>query len=207
ILRAEGMRSVCVLPLTSPLRRLGALSFASRQEDAFGEADVELLRQLTAQIALAVDNTLHHEAADRAQHQLARERDGLQLLLEVNTALVSNRDFRELFGAISAHLRRVVAHDYTSLAVYQADRNVFDMWALEFAGKGLIREHMAVAVDGTPAGTAFKARRPLRFERADLAQLSAPTVPLLIEEGIRSICCVPLAVHHRFLRALNVGRL
>jgi formate hydrogenlyase transcriptional activator len=31
-LLAEGMRSLCAVPLTSPLRRLGALSFASRKD-------------------------------------------------------------------------------------------------------------------------------------------------------------------------------
>src|SRR5207247_7839873 len=90
ILRAEGMRSFCVLPLTTPLRRLGGLSFASQDEDAFSDSDVEVPPEPTAQAALAVDNTLHHEAADRAQQELASERDRLRLLLEVNNALVSN---------------------------------------------------------------------------------------------------------------------
>lgn len=77
ILRAAGMRSACILPLTSPLRRLGGLSIASRDEDAFPDAEVDLLRQLTGQIALAVDNALHHEAAEQAQRELRRERDRL----------------------------------------------------------------------------------------------------------------------------------
>src|ERR1051326_8037120 len=104
ILSAEGMKSLCVLPLTTPLRRLGGLSFASQDEDAFSEADVEVLQELTSQVPLAVDNTLHHEAAQRAQQQLARERDGLRLLLEVNNALVSNLERRALFSSISGCL-------------------------------------------------------------------------------------------------------
>src|SRR2546422_1631390 len=126
ILRDEGMRSLCVLPLTTPLRRLGGLGFASQDEDAFSEADVEVLQELTSQVALAIDNTLHHEAANRAQQQLARERDRLQLLLEVNNALVSNLEPRALFSAISSCVRRVDAHEYTSLAVYDPGRNAFD---------------------------------------------------------------------------------
>src|SRR5438552_17916956 len=35
VLRAAGLRSFCVLPLTTPLRRLGGLSFASQAEAAF----------------------------------------------------------------------------------------------------------------------------------------------------------------------------
>src|SRR4029077_2429568 len=152
LLRAEGMRSFCAIPLTSPHRRLGALHFASHEEDAFGEADVEFLQQLSGQVALAVDNTLHHETAQRAQEELARERDRLELLLDVNNALVSNLEPRALFSAISTCLRRVVAHDYTSLAVHDAKRNAFDMWAIESAGKGLIKEHMLVLLYISPAG-------------------------------------------------------
>src|SRR5438874_56095 len=207
ILKAEGMRSFCVLPLTTPLRRLGGLSFASQDEDAFSDADVEILHELTSQVALAVDNTLHHEAAEQAQHQLAWKRDRLQLLLDVNNALVSNLDRRALFSAISACLRRVVSHDYTSLAVYDADRKAFDMWAIEFEGKGLIKEHMLVPVAGSPAGVAFTTGGPRRFERADLVAFESEVGAALLAEGIQSMCTVPLTVHDRRLGTLSIGRL
>ena len=207
ILKAEGMRSFCVLPLTTPLRRLGGFSFASQDEDAFSDADVEILHELTSQVALAVDNTLHHEAAEQAQHQLAWKRDRLQLLLDVNNALVSNLDRRALFSAISACLRRVVSHDYTSLAVYDADRKAFDMWAIEFEGKGLIKEHMLVPVAGSPAGVAFTTGEPRRFERADLVAFESEVGAALLAEGIQSMCTVPLTVHDRRLGTLSIGRL
>jgi formate hydrogenlyase transcriptional activator len=208
LLRAEGMRSVCVLPLTSPHRRLGGLSVASPNEDAIAPADIEFLLQLTGHVALAVDNTLHHEAAQHAQQELARERDRLELLLEVNNALVSNLEPRALFAAITQCLRRVVAHDYTSLAVYQPERNALDMWAIEFpAGKGLLTDRMSIPVEGSPAGIAFATGGPARFESADLARLSAPVAGLLLAEGIQSMCCVPLTVHDRRLGTLSMGRL
>jgi formate hydrogenlyase transcriptional activator len=207
ILTAESMRSVCILPLTTPLGRLGALTFASRDEDAFSTADVEVLQEVTSHVALAVDNTLHHEAAQRAQEQLARKRDRLQLLLEVNNALVSNLDRRALFSAISACLRRVVAHEYTSLAVYDGTRNAFDMWAIEFAGKGLIKEHMLVPVDGSPAGKAFTTGVPALFGHAELAGLDSDTGRILLAEGIQAMCSVPLIVHDRRLGTLSIGRL
>ena len=207
ILRQEGMHSYCVLPLTSPLRRLGALSFASSDLDAFRDADVEFLHQLAGQVALAVDNALHHEAAEHAQHALARERDRLQLLLEVNNALVSTLEPPAMIGAVATWLRRVVSHDYTSLAVYSAERDAFDLWAIEFDGKGLIKERMMVPLEGSPAGTAFTAGTPIRLARADLEGLSAEVAGLLLAEGVESMCCVPLAVHDRQLGTLSIGRL
>jgi formate hydrogenlyase transcriptional activator len=207
VLLAERLRSFCSLPLTTPLRRLGSLTFASQDENAFSESDVEVLQALTSQVALAVDNTLHHEDAGRAQRQLARERDRLQLLLEVNNAIVSNLDRRALFSAITTCLRRVVGHDYTSLAVFDAGRNALDMWAIEFAGKGLIREHMLVPVDGSPAGRAFLTGVPARFDRADLAAFGSDVARTLLAEGIQSMCAAPLAVRDRRLGTLSIGRL
>jgi formate hydrogenlyase transcriptional activator len=129
------------------------------------------------------------------------------LLLEVNNALVSNLERRALFSSISGCLRRVVSHEYTSLAVYDAERNAFDMWAIEFAGKGLIKEHMFVPVKGSPAGRAFTTGEPARFERADLAALESDVGRLLLAEGIQSMCSVPLIVHDRRLGTLSIGRL
>ncbi|TMA79683.1 MAG: GAF domain-containing protein [Deltaproteobacteria bacterium] len=104
--REMGTRSMCIVPLTSPLRQLGALMFASTETNAFDDGDVEFLRQIANQVALSVDNALHHEAAQEAQRQLAIERDRLQLLLEVNNALVSNLDRPALFSAIATCMRR-----------------------------------------------------------------------------------------------------
>src|SRR5207245_1879919 len=81
------------------------------------------------------------------------------------------------------------------------------MSAIEFAGKGFVKEHMSVPLDGSPAGTAFAAGRPVRLQRADLEGLSAEVARLLLAEGIQSMCCVPLTVHDRRLGTLNIGRL
>jgi formate hydrogenlyase transcriptional activator len=206
MLRAEGMRSLCSLPLTSPPRRLGGLTIASRDEDGFPAAELDFLRQLTGQIALAVDNALHHEAAERAQRDLTRERDHLRLLLEVNNALASTLDRRALFRAIAICLRRVVAHEYTSLAVYDDKHKALDMWAIEFAVKGLIRAHSLVPIEGSPAGRAFAAGQPMRFARRDLEQMPADIVKLLLAEGIDSVCCAPMTVRERRLGTLTIGR-
>ena len=57
----------------------------------------------------------------RLQDRLELERGHLRLLLEVNNAVVSNIELRPLFAAITASLRKVIRHEYTSLALYDAD--------------------------------------------------------------------------------------
>src|SRR5262249_2113504 len=207
ILRSEGMRSHCSVPLTSPLRRLGGLGFTSPHPDAFEPADVEFLQQLAGHVALAVDNALHNEAEQHAQQALARERDQLRLLLEVNNALVSNLEPRALFAAIATCLRRVISHEYTSLAVYSAPRREFDLWAVELPGAQLVNGRTTGPLEGSPAGAAFSAGKAVRFVRRDLEALSADVAGLLLAQGIQSMCCVPLAVHDRQLGTLSLGRL
>jgi formate hydrogenlyase transcriptional activator len=206
ILRSEGMHSACFLPLTSPLRRLGGLSIASRHADAFAPAEIGFLQQLTSQIALAVDNALHHEAAEQAQRELRHDRDRLQLLLDVNNAVASTLEPRALFSAISKCLRRVVAHEYTSLAVYDDKQQALDMWAIEFAVTGLIREHTLVPIEGSPAGMAFRAGKPLRFARPELERMPAKIVTLLLAEGIDQVCSAPMTARDRRLGTLTIGR-
>jgi len=45
------------------------------------------MAQVAQQVAVAVDNALNHEAAAVYEQELARERDRLRLLLELNNAL------------------------------------------------------------------------------------------------------------------------
>ena len=206
ILREDGMRSLCVLPLTSPYRRLGALGFVSVDEQAFGDADLDFLGEIASQVALAVDNTLHHEAAEKTQRQLAAQRDRLQLLLDVNNTLVSNRDPRELFGAIAAVLRPVVAHEYAGIAVFDPKRDGFEMWALEFAGSRFHHERMFIPREGSASGIAFAASQPTTFRRDQLAALPSEIVRMLLADGVETLCCLPLTVHDRRLGLLNVGR-
>ena len=153
VARAYAIRSFCVFPLTSPLRRLGALGFASRDRDAFHEVDPAFLQQLTDEVALAVDNALHHQSAEEAERHLRQEHERLGMLLDVNNTLVSNLDPPALFGDIAACLRRVVTHDLTALLIYDAERNAFRVAAVAFENTKLIHEGEFVPLDaeGNPA--------------------------------------------------------
>lgn len=67
---------------------------------------MDFMLQIAAQVAVAVDNSLNFEKAEKYQRQLARERDRLQVLLEITNALVSELDIHDLFPSITACLRR-----------------------------------------------------------------------------------------------------
>src|SRR6185436_10960986 len=96
----NGLKSYCMLPLTSVGRRLGAIGFASLQQSAYAQVDLDFMQKVANQVAVAVDNALNFESAQAAQQQLTLERDRLQLLLEVNNAVTAHLDLRKVFAAI-----------------------------------------------------------------------------------------------------------
>ncbi len=205
LLRRNNIVTSCWLPLTTAQHRLGALVFG------FGPApDVEeqldLMRQIASQVAVAVDNTLNFEKAEKYQQQLARERDRLQVLLEITNTLVSELDIRDLFPSITACLRRAVPHEYSSLALRVPGTDQLRVHALVFDGPGgVLEEGASAAMSETPAGEAVETRRPVILDADALARVSSPIVQRLAKAGLKSICCLPLITRLHVLGTLNVG--
>ena len=207
-LRQEQVKSFCMLPLTTAHRRLGALGFGRTVLHRYSDTEVEFMQQVARQVAVAVDNALNYRSAQAYQQQLAQQRDRLQVLLEVNNVLVSHLDVRELFEAIAACLRRVMHHEYTSLALYDPATKRMRVQFLDFPeGRVVIREEMSIAVESSPSGCSFRSRQPVLASRADLEKYDSEIARLLLAEGVRSVCCVPLVTRNRVLGALNVASL
>jgi formate hydrogenlyase transcriptional activator len=208
IMLQEGIASLCILPLTTAQHPLGTLGFGVGKGHQYSDGDIQFMQQVARQVAVAVDNALNYENAQQYQKQLADERDRLRVLLEVNNAVISNLDGKRVFAAIADSLRRVLHHDYTSLALHDAKRNILRLRALVFPqGHGYIHEDMEIPVEGTPAGICFSQRKPLLIRAADFASYSGEAIRLLQSEGVRSICCVPLITREHVLGALNIASL
>ena len=203
--RESGLRTYYVVPLTTPQRRAGAISFGTTLVDSFGDADLRLMREVAEQVAVAVDNVLTHESAVSYQQQLAMERDRLRMLLEINNALVSHLELRDLFSAISNATRRAFRHDYSSLALYNAVDNCFEIHGLDLPhGRGLIQEGMRFAF-GSPSARAFATRKPLLVNLLDEETFPCEITRLMLAEGLRSGCWLPLLSRDRVLGTLNVS--
>ncbi len=210
LLRENRVRSYCLLPLTTAQRKLGALGIGSLQPGMYRDADLEFLNRLAAQVAVAVDNALNFEKAQTSQRQLEHERDHLRMLLEVNNALVSNLESRELFAAIASCMRRVMRHEYTSLALYDSEADALRLHAVE-ADSTLppIAEGTLAPIPDTIAGVAFATRKPFLCRDAAreniLQRFPTEITRKLVTAGVQSACCVPLITRDRVLGTLNVA--
>jgi formate hydrogenlyase transcriptional activator len=208
LLLENGIVSFCVVPLTTALRRLGAMGFGSQQKRIYSGAELAFMQQVARQVAVAVDNVLHEDSALAAQWQLRAERDHVQLLLEVNNAVVSHLDLAHLFPAVSACLRKVLQHDGSALVLFDEATQRFRVHILQFADNRSVIDEGHAASDCCANSPAGIARKPVVCGEEDLVNLCSvsPLAQQLVADGIKAFCAVPLLAHDRVLGALNVAR-
>jgi formate hydrogenlyase transcriptional activator len=100
-LRAEGLRVLCSVPLITQRGVLGTLEVARRAASPFTDDEVTLLRDVAAQVAIAVANTLAYQEISALKDRLTDEK----LYLEDEITL--RHDFTQIIGNSQA-LRRVL---------------------------------------------------------------------------------------------------
>jgi len=204
----NGARSYCAVPITTALRRLGALAFGSLQPNTYQDSDLQFMMHVASQVAVAVDNVLHDKSAELAQAQLKRDRDRLRLLLEVNNTVVSHLGMQEMFVAVSASVGRVIPHDGCSLLLYDPDTRQYRIHVLLTGVGEFFEEGLAESPPGCPAGYTLTNREPKVLREADLRAMAecSDMARKMLGKGVRSFCSVPLLSHDRMLGSLNTAR-
>jgi formate hydrogenlyase transcriptional activator len=164
------------------------------------------MQLIARQVAVAVDNALHYQDAQTYQSELRREWDRLQLLLQINNAIVSNLDLKGLFVAISESLRQVLHNDYTSLALHDKEQNRLKIYALDFpTGSGLVREAMDMPLEGSRSGKAFLERRPFLIKHFDSPEFDSDVSKRLWQEGLRSGIALPLVSNQEPIATMTLA--
>jgi formate hydrogenlyase transcriptional activator len=204
-LQSEGVCTFALVPLTTAQHRLGAIGFGRYVPQGMGDTEVEFMKRVAVQVAVAVDNALNFEAAQAYQQQLARERDRLQVLLEINNLLVSTRDVTALFKGIVSSLKPIIRHDYTSLAlVDQVSGGLLKIHALDTPVKlSQPKTEFTIALEGSPASMAISSGEVLIARGSEIDRFHPDVVRFFREQGVQVICCVPLTIHGRTFGTIN----
>jgi len=208
ILKRLKIRSTCALPLTTAHRKLGVITFCSKQVDTYSPNDIRFVSQVADYIALAFDDALNFAALRRASEELQSKNERLRLLLDVTNQVVSNLELRDLLRAISQDVRRVMQCDYAGLSLQDAENKQLRLYALDFPeGKGFFHEELVYSIEGSPSGTAFRTMKPLTLQSPFTAWLDSPIAQIAVREGLKSVCCLPLISRNRAVGVLVLGRL
>ena len=100
-LKAESITSMAIAPMVTATGPVGVITLGSRQPNNFGQEDLDLLSQISNQIALAVDNAIAYGRVTEARDRLEEER------LYLESEIRSEYNFEEIVGK-SAALRKVL---------------------------------------------------------------------------------------------------
>ena len=138
---------------------------------------------------------------------LQRERDQLDLLLDVTNAVVTHLDTRELFRAVAPALRRCVSADVAALSLYDPETGVLRHHVCDapddFRARSAVPMATESTLDGSASGYVFKTGKPRIFLPSDLDRF--PESTFIRARGINSACVVPLATARGILGTLNLG--
>ncbi|CUS38727.1 sigma 54-interacting transcriptional regulator [Candidatus Nitrospira nitrificans] len=199
-MREDGVNSFCVVPLTTAVRQLGAMGFSSLRRDAYSESDVEFLRQVGKQVAVAVDNVLHHQ-------DLVSDRDRLRLLLEVTESIALHHDADRFLRDLAQRLPRIVPFDYINIVLHDPAKNVMRLRLLVTSMPATIKPGLELPIEESPGGLVWKTQQPLTVPDIASERRFSKLIAMLRENGVQSFCVVPLTTANQRLGALGFGSL
>jgi formate hydrogenlyase transcriptional activator len=201
-----GIRSTCVLPLTTVHRRVGVFSIGVSQPQAYSADEVQFLSLVADHFALAIDNAWNLESSRDVQWKLENKNDRLELVLELTNRLVSNLELRDLLREVSGSVRRVMKCDAAGVALPESEGN-FRVYALDFPdSKGFLTEETLISMN-SPIGAAYRTGKvELRSESQIQEHCPEACATSAMREGLRSGCFLPLISKDRVLGVLALSR-
>src|SRR3989454_887572 len=188
-----GLGSGLRVPLATPHRRLGVFGINRDTVNPFSEEDICFLRLIGHVVAFALDDGLNLR---RAQHQ----NDQLQLLLNLTNRITSNLELRDLLRAVAANIREVIHAEGVTVSLQDAASEKFRVFAIDFPhGKGVLKEELLVR-PSTAVKKALETLRPVVSHTCDGHE------DIVVAEGLRAYCAIPLVNRGRALGILSILR-
>jgi formate hydrogenlyase transcriptional activator len=207
--KRAGMRlgSSIQVPLTTPHRHLGAFGITSDVVVNYTAEDIGFLRLIARVVAFAVDDGLNLKRAQAAHACLQHQNERLQLLLNMTSRITSNLEFRELLRAIAGNIRELMHCDAVAISLVDSTAETFRIFALDFPqGKGFVREDLVFSPGkNDPTRQAFETMKPV-VVTGHVKDKSPEISSLVIAEGIKVSCLIPLVNRGRALGTLAVAR-
>ncbi|HEY2545718.1 MAG TPA: sigma 54-interacting transcriptional regulator [Candidatus Acidoferrum sp.] len=202
-LKRRHIRSICTLPLTTAHRKLGAISFCSKQLDGYSPQELPFLSIVAGQIAQAFDNALNFR-------ELQNKNGRLELLLDLTNGLVSKLELRDLLRNISGAVRRILHCDVVGVVLPDTNGKELRVQGLDFAeSKGflgtVIREEMTVPWQ-SESGVVYRTGRPLLLQGENQPSPVNPDYDFRSLEGIKCSCLLPLVTREHVLGVMGVSR-
>ena len=146
------------------------------------------------------------EARKTAEQAIVTQNSRLQLLLKLTQEITSNLEFRELLRAISASIREVMDCDAVQIWLADSASGKFRLYALDFPeGKGFVKEGILIESVGA-CKRALETLQPTIRNIANPQEFPPDLYKLMLAEGLKTQCVIPLVSRGRAVAALTINR-
>ena len=146
------------------------------------------------------------EARKTAEQAIVTQNSRLQLLLKLTKEITSNLEFRELLRAISASIREVMDCDAVQIWLADSASGKFRLYALDFPeGKGFVKEGILIESVGA-CKRALETLQPTIRNIANPQEFPPDLYKLMVAEGLKTQCVIPLVSRGRAVAALTINR-
>ena len=138
---------------------------------------------------------------DVTEHKQAQE----SVIAELSSLLLVNVDIRKLLGAFTASIRQMVPHDAATLALYDEPTGKLRVQFLAAGDDDANHGEVLLDPDASPAGQAYRTRRPVILNKIDRWTFAPDSVQHLTGMGMQSGVWVPLVHRERTLGTMMVA--
>jgi GAF domain-containing protein/ActR/RegA family two-component response regulator len=188
--------------LSAPIKKgrevLGVLDLQSFVEDGFDGQDVAVMETITDLLATAVSNSALYEETKAKAYRL-------ELVDQINRAINSTLDVKEIFKVISQELKRVWEYDRISLCFWHPEEQLFRMKMSFCPDTGLSAVGARhISADETNMTVATQTQKPFCQDRLSVDSDSKPMDRLVYSEGIRSYAYVPVLDNRKVVAVLSL---
>jgi len=199
-----GVRSAYMVPLSTPRRKLGVLSFARRSEGGATPDELAIMQTVTSHVATALESAMASDAAESYQKQLLGERDRWKLVLEINNHVIAFLDVTTLLRSACESLRNYFDNDFAAVWIIDKEQNRLETAAMDFpSGRGFIDD---VTVELTAEDIhRMKTRQPELWGQKELQALPETVRESFASEGLESMLVTALRMANRPLGVITLG--
>ena len=185
-----GMAAELVVPLLYKKRPIGALNVLSHHKDEFTPADVDLLRQFGAHVAVGIVNA-------RLFERSRSDAEAFETLAEIGRDVAAVLDLDELFNRIAQLMRRVI------------DYRTFGIWLLDESGSELeiklaVQYGEKVQVPRVPVGEGLVGYAALHKEPVLVPDVAEDPRYINVVADVRSELAIPMLLKDRVIGVLDL---
>jgi formate hydrogenlyase transcriptional activator len=210
LLLPYGIRAVWSQPLfTSDGKVLGTFAIHYREARSPDAEDLRLIENVSHIAGIAIERHINEE-------KLRLEHDRLRLLLEITSNVTSKLDLRQVVGALSTNLFRIMRCDVSALLLPDSESGELRVTTLYNPdARGPFREGSLVPMNSSISGQVLRKGKSIRIDsfeqvREDPDIYGNPDGQLLyervIEEGLNVGCYLPLVGRDGVVGVLMLSR-